>query len=70
MFLAGTLGSSWFVALEALQNADHVLTTRGTAPPGSAALGPNTGAISGTPTKRGGTIVEGLAGGGQQQLQQ
>jgi len=33
-------------------------------------LGPNTGATSGTPTKRGGAIVEGLAGGVQQQLQQ
>jgi len=70
MFLAGTLGSSWFAVLEALQNADYVLTTRGTALPSSATLGPNTGATSGTPTKRGGTIVEGLAGGGQQQLQQ
>ena len=64
MFLAGTLGSSWFAVLEVLQNADYVLTTRGTAPPGSAALGPTYG----TPTKRGGTIVEGLAGGGKQQL--
>jgi protein MON2 len=67
MFLAGTLGSSWFAVLEALQNADYVLTTRGTAPPSSATLGPNTGATSGTPIKRGGTLVE---GGGQQQLQQ
>jgi hypothetical protein len=37
-------------------------------PPSSATLNPNTGATYGTPTKRGGTIVEGLAGGGQQQL--
>ena len=32
LFLAGTLGPSWFVVLEALQNADYVLTTRGTFP--------------------------------------
>ena len=70
MFLAGTLDSRWFAVLEALQNADHVLTTRGTAPPSSATLSPSTGATYGTPTKRGGTIVGGLASGGQQQLQQ
>ena len=69
MFLAGTLGPSWFVVLEALQNADYVLTTRGTAPPGSAVLGPRTGVTSGTPSKRGGPPAEGPAGGGQQQLQ-
>ena len=62
MFLAGTLGPSWFVVLEALQNADYVLTTRGTAPPGSAVLGPSSGVSSGTP-------AEGLSGGAQQQLQ-
>jgi hypothetical protein len=38
-FLAGTLGSSWFTVLEALQNVDSVRTTRGTAPPGPAPLG-------------------------------
>ncbi|KAF8260132.1 hypothetical protein EI94DRAFT_1749458 [Lactarius quietus] len=32
LFLAGTLGPSWFAVLEALQNADYVLTTRGTYP--------------------------------------
>ena len=69
MFLAGTLGSSWFAVLEALQNADYVLTTRGTAPPSSATLGPHTGATSGTPSKRG-ALAEGQAGGGQHQLQQ
>ena len=37
-------GSSWFAVLEALQNVDHVLTTRGAALPGLAALGPTTGA--------------------------
>jgi hypothetical protein len=29
LFLVGTLGPSWFAVLEALQNADYVLTTRG-----------------------------------------
>jgi hypothetical protein len=29
LFLAGTLGPSWFAELEALQNGDYVLTTRG-----------------------------------------
>ncbi|KAI9435094.1 hypothetical protein H4582DRAFT_1817945 [Lactarius indigo] len=48
LFLAGTLGPSWFAVLEALQNADYVLTTRGTASgPGLAA-----GAAGGTPSKR------------------
>jgi len=69
MFLAGMLGPSWFAALEALQNASYVLTTRGTGPPGSAALGPKTGVTSGTSRKRGGAPAEGLAGGGQQQQQ-
>ena len=40
IFLAGTLGPSWFAVLEALQNADYVLKTRGTAHHGSAASGP------------------------------
>jgi len=57
MFLAGKLALSWFVVLEALQNVDYVLTTRDTAPPGSAALGPNSGAPSGTPSKRGGALA-------------
>ena len=70
MFLAaGTLGPSWFVVLEALQNADYVLTTCGTAPPGSVVLGPSTGVPSGTPGKRSDAPAEGLAGVGQQQLQ-
>jgi len=30
LFLAGSLGSSWFNVLEALQNADFVLTSKGT----------------------------------------
>jgi len=49
LFVAGMLGSSWFAALEALQNADHVLTTRGTAPPGPAP--PGIGTVAGTPSK-------------------
>jgi len=36
LFLVRTLCPSWFTALEVLQNAYYVLTTRGTAPPGSA----------------------------------
>ena len=33
LFLAGTLGTSWFAVLEALQNADYVLSTCDTAQP-------------------------------------
>jgi hypothetical protein len=53
LFLAGTLGSGWFAVPETLQNADYVLTTRGTAPPGPALLG--IGAVAGTPSNRCGT---------------
>ena len=60
LFLAGTPGSSWFAVLEALQNADYVLTTRGTAPPGPAPLG--IGAVAGSLSKRGGTQIEGQVG--------
>jgi len=63
------LGSSWFAVLYALRNVHYVLTTRGIAPPGSAALCPNAGATSGTPSKRGGALAEGPAGSGRQQLQ-
>lgn len=34
LFLAGSLGESWFGILEALQNADYVLTSKGAAAPG------------------------------------
>ena len=68
LFLAGTLGPSWFVVLEALQNADYVLTTRGTAPPGPVPL--NTGPVAGTPSKRGGTQIEGQVEQQQQQRHQ
>lgn len=64
--LAGTLGTSWFAVLDALQNVDYVFTSWGTAPPGSAALGSNTGGTSGTPSQRGGALTEGLALGSQQ----
>ncbi len=49
LFLAGTLGPSWFAVLEALQNADYVLTTRGTAP---VSAGLTVGAAATTPAKR------------------
>jgi hypothetical protein len=68
LFLAGTLGSSWFAVLEALQNADYVLTTRGTAPPGSAP--PSTGTVGGMPSKHGGTQIEGQVEQQQQQRHQ
>jgi len=67
LFLAGTLGSSWFAVLEALQNADYVLTTRGTSPVGPAPLG--IGAVAGTPSKRGGTQIEAQAEQQQQRHQ-
>ena len=70
VFLAGMLGPSWFAALEALHNSGHVLTIRGTGPPGSSALGPKSGVTSGSPRKRGGALAEGLAGGEKQQLQE
>ena len=47
LFLAGTLGPSWFAVLEALQNADYVLTTRGTFPHSGPGL-----TTSATPSKR------------------
>jgi hypothetical protein len=69
LFLTGTFGSSWFAVLEALQNADYVLTTRGTAPPppGPAPLG--IGAVTGAPGKRGGTQTEGQVEQQQQRHQ-
>ena len=74
MFLAGTLGPSWFAVLEALQNADYVLTTRGTAPSGPALL--SVGPVTSTPSKRklsaaaaAGAQAEGPAVTGQQQHQ-
>ncbi|TFY51708.1 hypothetical protein EVG20_g10873, partial [Dentipellis fragilis] len=35
LFLAGSLGESWFDVLEALQNADYVLTSKGQRPAGA-----------------------------------
>ena len=63
--LGGTLGSSWFAVLEALQNADYVLTTRGTTSPGPA---PASAAV-GTSGKRSGTQTEGQVEQQQQRHQ-
>ncbi|KAH9933694.1 hypothetical protein B0H21DRAFT_699431 [Amylocystis lapponica] len=51
LFLAGSLGESWFDILEALQNADYVLTLRGARPPTGkrSTIGPGT---SGGPASR------------------
>lgn len=60
MFLAGSLGESWFGILEVLQNADYVLTSKGvggggggggfgggvTSPPGSTKRGTGSGVFS------------------------
>lgn len=47
LFLAGSLGSSWFDILEALQNADHVLTMKGARAPTSKrnTIGPGAGSL-------------------------
>ncbi|KAI0656026.1 hypothetical protein C8Q70DRAFT_922126 [Cubamyces menziesii] len=48
LFLAGSLGESWFDILEALQNADYVLTMKGARPPGSSkrnTIGPGAGSL-------------------------
>ncbi|KAI0300723.1 hypothetical protein B0F90DRAFT_1722805 [Multifurca ochricompacta] len=47
LFLAGTLGTSWFAVLEALQNADYVLTTRGTTPSGPPGAGATAAGVEG-----------------------
>jgi hypothetical protein len=51
LFLDRTPGSSRFAVLAARQNADYLLTTRGTTSPGPAPLG--IGAATGTPSKHG-----------------
>lgn len=49
LFLAGSLGESWFNILEALQNADYVLTIRGTkAATGKRSTAPGTGSAPGS----------------------
>ncbi|KAH9961982.1 hypothetical protein BC827DRAFT_1383745 [Russula dissimulans] len=68
VFLAGTLGPSWFAVLKALRNVDNVLTTRSTTQLGPVAA--STGAAAGTPSKRGAAQSEGQMGTGQLQLQQ
>ncbi|KAI0700224.1 hypothetical protein C8T65DRAFT_790748 [Cerioporus squamosus] len=47
LFLAGSLGPSWFDILEALQNADYVLTMKGARPPTNKrnTIGPGTGSL-------------------------
>ncbi|TCD65014.1 hypothetical protein EIP91_003335 [Steccherinum ochraceum] len=50
LFLAGSLGASWFHILEALQNADYVLTTKGARAP--TAKRSNTGPLPNTPSNR------------------
>jgi len=67
MFLAPKLGPSWFAVPDVLQNADHVLTTRGTTPPGSAVLSHNANATSSTPSERGAALAEGPVSVGHQQ---
>ncbi len=54
--------ASSLALLKALQNADYVPITRGTAPP-------STGATAGTPSKRDGTQIEGQVEQQQQQHQ-
>lgn len=60
MFLAGSWGESWFDVLEALQNADYVLTAKGSR---SAVVG--IGAGVGTPSKRGHGSQKSVAQAGQ-----
>ncbi|KAJ7472175.1 hypothetical protein FB451DRAFT_1351838 [Mycena latifolia] len=50
LFLAGSLGESWFGILEALQNADYVLTSKGAVVPGKRA--PGSRAVSGSAVTR------------------
>ncbi|KAI0738261.1 hypothetical protein C8Q80DRAFT_1207991 [Daedaleopsis nitida] len=47
LFLAGSLGASWFDILEALQNADYVLTTKGARPSTNKrnTIGPGAGSL-------------------------
>ncbi|KAL7278295.1 hypothetical protein ACG7TL_008271 [Trametes sanguinea] len=47
LFLAGSLGESWFDILEALQNADYVLTMKGARQPASKrnTIGPGAGSL-------------------------
>ncbi|KAJ7054837.1 hypothetical protein C8F01DRAFT_1161520 [Mycena amicta] len=49
LFLAGSLGESWFGILEAIQNADYVLTSKGTTGPKRPYNGPRSGSGSGGP---------------------
>lgn len=51
LFLAGSLGESWFGVLEALQNADYVLTSKGAQPQQNKRFSFNPGS-GGAPTSR------------------
>jgi hypothetical protein len=62
MFLAGSLGESWYGVLEALQNADYVLTSKGiqSTPPKRSGSTPghrnvSTGSLGGNAQSTGGT---------------
>ncbi|KAJ7449990.1 hypothetical protein B0H11DRAFT_323334 [Mycena galericulata] len=48
LFLAGSLGESWFGILEALQNADYVLTSKGAGAGAGTKRGPGSRAVSGS----------------------
>ncbi|KAJ6525079.1 hypothetical protein DFH09DRAFT_1250788 [Mycena vulgaris] len=48
LFLAGSLGESWFGILEALQNADYVLTSKGAVAPGKRGPFGGSGSVPGS----------------------
>jgi hypothetical protein len=48
VFLAGSLGTSWFNVIEALQNADYVLTLKGTRMAGNSSLAPSSRTVGST----------------------
>ncbi|KAG6333293.1 hypothetical protein ID866_5795 [Astraeus odoratus] len=55
LFLAGSLGESWYGILEAAQNADYVITLKGSQPPSRRSSAANTG---------GGTTSRAVSGSG------
>lgn len=66
LFLAGSLGESWFDVLEALQNADYVLTSKGVKGPSSGKRGP----FGGTSAQRSNSVYSSAGASGQQQSAQ
>ncbi|KAF9074107.1 hypothetical protein BDP27DRAFT_1399717 [Rhodocollybia butyracea] len=68
MFLAGSLGESWFGVLEVLQNADYVLTSKGlgfgVASPGSKAGAFSPGRSGGNPPSRSVSMSMSTSGSG------